>query len=582
MGRILLACSLTARGLRRRPAAAALLLLAITAATTVLTLGLVLRGVTSQPYQRTRAATNGPDEVAYLRAPAQAAALVRAPGVTGASGPYPVAGALVRAGGLVAAAEAEGRDQAAAAVDQPKLTAGTWVRPGGVVLERAFAEALGVGAGDRITLNGRWFTVTGIAVTAASPPYPDRCAAGCVVPFPPGARGWRSDVGVAWVTRPDAVALAASDAAPPAYLENLTLRVPSRAAALATAYDAAHPGGGAPFLVPWQSIQAADTVMIQAERQILDPGAWITGRLKAVGCTPGLVAAVLLAENLVVALAAAAAGLAAGWLAAPLLTRPGAYLVGAPGAPSLTAPDAGLAVAVALAVALAATLVPAIRAARASTASALADSARPPRRGAALIAASARLPVPLLLGLRLVARRPRRAALGAATVALTVGAVVAVLTFRASAAAASHAITGGTSGPGYPVFARDEQVLTVLTVVLLTLAVVNAIFTAWATALDARRPATLAGALGATPWQVGAGLAATQLLPALPGAVAGIPLGIAALAIANDGGQVTVPPAWWLAAAALGTVLAVAGLAAGPALLGALRPATEILKAEAA
>ncbi len=155
MGRILLACSLTARGLRRRPAAAALLLLAITAATTVLTLGLVLRGVTSQPYQRTRAATNGPDEVAYLRAPAQAAALVRAPGVTGASGPYPVAGALVRAGGLVAAAEAEGRDQAAAAVDQPKLTAGTWVRPGGVVLERAFAEALGVGAGDRITLNGR-------------------------------------------------------------------------------------------------------------------------------------------------------------------------------------------------------------------------------------------------------------------------------------------------------------------------------------------------------------------------------------------------------------------------------------------
>ena len=45
---------------------AALLLLAITAATTTLTLGLVLHGVTSQPYQQTRAATDGPDVVAQL------------------------------------------------------------------------------------------------------------------------------------------------------------------------------------------------------------------------------------------------------------------------------------------------------------------------------------------------------------------------------------------------------------------------------------------------------------------------------------------------------------------------------------
>ena len=67
-------------------------------------------------------------------------------------------------------------------------------------------------------------------------------------------------------------------------------------------------------------------------------------------------------------------------LAAPLLTSPGAALVGTPGAPSLTAPVAGLVLAVALAVALAATLVPAIRAARGSTVGALADA--PVRRGA--------------------------------------------------------------------------------------------------------------------------------------------------------------------------------------------------------
>ena len=72
------------------------------------------------------------------------------------------------------------------------------------------------------------------------------------------------------------------------------------------------------------------------------------GLLKAVGGTPGLVAAVLLAEYVVVALLAAAAGLAVGWLAAPLLTEPGAGLLGSAGAPSLTAPTVGLVTAVAL------------------------------------------------------------------------------------------------------------------------------------------------------------------------------------------------------------------------------------------
>ena len=69
MSRLRLVGRLVARDLRRRPAQAALMLLAITAATATLTLGLVLHGVTSQPYQQTRAATRGPDELAYLGSP---------------------------------------------------------------------------------------------------------------------------------------------------------------------------------------------------------------------------------------------------------------------------------------------------------------------------------------------------------------------------------------------------------------------------------------------------------------------------------------------------------------------------------
>ena len=60
MGRVLLVFRLAARNVRRRPAEAALLVLAIMAATTMLTLGLALRGVTNHPYERTREATAGP------------------------------------------------------------------------------------------------------------------------------------------------------------------------------------------------------------------------------------------------------------------------------------------------------------------------------------------------------------------------------------------------------------------------------------------------------------------------------------------------------------------------------------------
>ena len=65
MGRLLLVCRLAVKDLRHRPAQAFLLLLAIAAGAATLTLGLSLHGTTDNPYARTRAATNGPDVVAY-------------------------------------------------------------------------------------------------------------------------------------------------------------------------------------------------------------------------------------------------------------------------------------------------------------------------------------------------------------------------------------------------------------------------------------------------------------------------------------------------------------------------------------
>src|ERR1035438_1623103 len=422
MGRMLLVCRLAARDLRWRPVEAALMLLVITAATTTLTLGLALSGMTSHPYLDTRAATAGPDVVAQSSgsakgggSPADLTALEHAPGVTGHSGPYPAVSPALRANGhTVPAASgftAEGRDQGRASLDQPKVTQGSWVRPGGVVVEPTYATELGVRPGDRITLDGRPFRVVGLAVTAAWPSV--------------------NAPGLIWLTEADARSLA-SAADPLSYLLNLKLADPATATAFANDRST-----NSVFLSSWQQTSNQDARGLQFEQEVLVAGTWLlgllaiasmavlvggrmaeqtrrVGLLKAVGGTPRLVATVLLAEHLVLALAAAAAGLAAGWLAAPLLDRPIDGLIGAPGAPSLTAVTVGVVAAVALAVALVATFVPALRAARTSTVAALADAARRPRRRAALIALSRRLPVPLLLGLRLAARPAPRLLLRAA------------------------------------------------------------------------------------------------------------------------------------------------------------------------
>ena len=170
---------------------------------------------------------------------------------------------------------------------------------------------------------------------------------------------------------------------------------------------------------------------------------------------------------------------------------------------------------------------------------------------------------------------------GTSSVTVTATGIIAVLAFHTSV----HLQTAGLAGRlGNPAAGRDEQMLTILTVVLVALAVLNAICTAWATVLDARHSSALARALGATPQQVTAGIAAAQVLPAVPGALLGVPLGILLFAAANGAGAAatTVPPAWWLAAAVLGTLVAIAALAAIPARIGARRPVSPILQSETA
>ena len=614
MGRILLVGRLAVRDLRRRRIEAALLLLALMAATTTLTLGLVLRDAASDPYQSTREATNGPDVVASVGLPAELSGLeelASAPGVTGHSGPYPVTPAELQASGRTSDVQAVGRDAAPASVDQPELIQGSWVSDGGVVVEAAFANALDARVGDPVTLDGRSFEVVGVAVTAAMPPYP---GASCIVPpgcvsgatpeelseLPPGLL---QNPGLVWLTQADVRSLT-PDPDSLSYVMNLKLADPDEAQAFV---DANLPESlDAPRLASWENILEEATELARDAQILLLIGAWLlgllavasvsvlvggrmadqtrrVGLLKAVGGTPSLVAAVLLAEYVLVAIVAAAAGLAVGSLTAPLLTESGAGLIGSAGTPSMTMSTVGLVTAAAFGVAVVATVVPAVRAARSSTVNALADSARPPRRTGWLIAISARLPVPLLLALRVAARRPRRVVLAVVSIAVTVSGIYVALVLNAF-------LTTQPLASGYDDAQVEllRQVLLVVMVILVSLAAVNAIFITWATVLDNRHSSALARALGATPREVSAALAAAQVLPALVGAVLGaFPGGFALFAAINaitggDSDRATLPSLWQLLAVVLATVLVVAALTAVPARLGGRRPVTETLQAELA
>jgi ABC-type lipoprotein release transport system permease subunit len=613
MGRVLLVCRLAVRDLRRRRGETALLLLAVMAATTTLTLGLVLRDAAADPYRSTREATSGPDVVAAAGRPAALSRLEElagAPGVVGHGGPYPVVPAKLRASGRTSDVQAVGRDAAPSSVDRPQLTQGGWVRAGGVVVEAAFANALHARVGDLITLDGRSFEVVGVAVTAAMPPYPGgSCivAVGCVHGAVPGDRALPPTLlhnpGLVWLTWADVRSLA-PDSDSLSYVLNLKLADPDDARAFVGANHGDQ--GGATPMQPWQSILQDATELARDSQILLLIGAWLlgllavaglsvlvggrmadqtrrVGLLKAVGGTPGLVAAVLLAEYVLVAVVAAAAGLAAGSLTAPLLTESSAGLIGSAGTPSLTLSTAGSVTAVALGVAVAATLVPAVRAARSSTVDALADAPRPPRRVGWLIALSARLPVPLLLALRVAARRPRRVLLGVVGIAITVSGIYVVLVLNAFLATQPRA--GGYDAAQVEVL---RHVLLVWMVILLCLAAVNAIVVTWATVLDNRHSSALTRALGATPGEVSAALAAAQVLPALAGAVVGVfPGGFVLFHAINavtggDSGRATLPPLWQLLVLVAGTVLVVASLTTVPARLGGRRPVTQALRAELA
>ncbi|MEU9836896.1 FtsX-like permease family protein [Streptosporangium sp. NPDC048047] len=593
MGSIVLVMRLALADVRRHRAQTAMLLLAVTVATATLALGLSLRGASDALYEQTRTATAGPDMVALSgdTGPAVTSALTslaRAPEVTAHHGPYRIVYAtLTTRDSTSSPVVVHGFAEKPATLNRPLVTSGHWVRPGGTVLERGFATALGAGVGDRVTIAGRPYPVVGIAVTAATPVYPGAAQIG---PY-----GGPSDsTGLAWMTRSDARALASSQDLPVTTAMDLKLRDP---AATEDFIDAHRDSTIRTNLHSWRFTAEQDMTVLRGSQPILIVGGWLlgflavtgvaalaagraveqtrrAGLLKAVGAAPGLIAAVLLTEYLAAALTGDALGLAVARLTMPAVASPTTSRIGAAG---LTGPTVATATVLAVAVAVLSTLRPTLRAMRAATVTALTATAHRPRHRPRLTALSALLPTPLLLGLRLTARRPGRAVLQACSTATTVIAVVALLTLHAQPER-GYGLDGSSALPNL----RGEHgrhLMLAVTVLLIALAIVNTLTFTWSTAMEARANMAVARTLGATPGQISAGLSAAQLLPALPGAIIGVPLSAALLSIFAAPNAVDLPSSWLLAGV-LATLLATAALTALPALLAARRPVAQTLSAE--
>jgi putative ABC transport system permease protein len=590
MGKLLLVGRLIGTDLRRWPLPAVLFVLVVGVATTALAVGMTLGDTTRADYAATRAATNGPDLMILTvdRLPAERAMLhriARRHGVTGHVGPYRLLrGATLSAHGHRMTATVEGRSTAPSSVDRPLVTSGHWLRPGGAVVERGFAAALHIRVGDRITLAGRAFPVVGIAVTTATGIYPN---AGLDV-------GPNDYAGLVWLTDADTRPLTRPELRP-GYAMGLTLADPNVAAFYESIRPALRSDPDVRVNIRGRRTTEDSSNRVLADSEaVLQIGGWLlavaglaglvslstlrsdqqlrrAGRLKAAGATPGLIGAVLLAQYVLLALVAAAVGLLAAWLTVSAAGHPSASLLHAP-----VSIGTGTVVPVcllALLVALLTSAGPAIRVARTPTVAALAGrGGRELTHPAGLTGLAGALPVPLMLGLRLAARRLRRAVLTAAGVAAVAAVIAGLLCWHAQPQLAS--LSWRTQYTYHAIVA--------ITVALVALAGLDAIVIVWSTALDARRSLAVARAFGATPGQVTAGLVLAPLPAAAAGAAMGMPIGLGLYwLVSSAGAQMdATPPAWWLLAAGAALVLGVAVLGVIPARWDARRPVAPILDAE--
>jgi putative ABC transport system permease protein len=608
-----LAVRLARRNVRRRPAQAALVLLTLTLATAMFGVGMALYGSADRPWDRVWAATDGfhvsaayltrsgvdPADVDLDAIRPRFAELADAPGVTAVGGPWTHLSALLDVERGTEEVTVEVRDPGRSPVDQPLVTSGSWLSDAGegVVLEQGLAEALEVGPGDTISVQGHELPVRGAAMTVSQGRFPF------------------SQPALMWVAPATAESLRRAGLTEGGITMQLHLDDPDDAEDFAAAHRDVelHDETSSLFLDTWRQQRAdshsdidilAGTVfaaglmvglLALATAAVIVAGRMAAqtrqiGTLKAVGVTPRQVVLALLVENLALAGVATVVGLGVGRIVAPRLADASKTVLGQPETPSLTWARVAIVAAVAVAVALLATIRPAVRGLRHSTVRSLASGARPPRRPGPLAGrvATAGLPLVGLLGLRSAWRRPGRLLTNAAGLTLAVAMIVVAAGLQPSLArldaAGAAPVLPGEALNASAVDSLYEQVRVIVlgtAGLLLVLATINALIVAALAARDGARNHATLRAVGATPRQTVATLVVSQMGASVLAIAAGLPLGLGLWSLMDGGDLPPVPVAsTTLLAIAVAVPLGFAALVAIPARRRARQPPARALAYE--
>ena len=166
--------------LRARRGQALITVAVVAGVVTALMLATMLLQGAVNPWQQLFARTHGADALIYFQNGTNTKELRYVAGIKEIGKPYQAASATLKQGAVRSPVELRAMTPALPAMSGPLLVAGTWLRPSapdGAVLEASFADAVHVGVGDRIEVDGIDGTrvtmrVIGIADTADQGFYP--------------------------------------------------------------------------------------------------------------------------------------------------------------------------------------------------------------------------------------------------------------------------------------------------------------------------------------------------------------------------------------------------------------------------
>jgi putative ABC transport system permease protein len=166
--------------LRARRGQALTTVAVVAAVVAALFLAIMLLQGAVNPWQQLFARTRGADVLIYFQDGTNTADLRHVAGIRAMSTPYQAASATLEQGAVKSQVELRAMTPAPPTMSVPVIVAGSWLRssaPDGAVLEASFAQAVHVGVGDRIQVDGIdgttvAMTVIGIADTADQGFYP--------------------------------------------------------------------------------------------------------------------------------------------------------------------------------------------------------------------------------------------------------------------------------------------------------------------------------------------------------------------------------------------------------------------------